>query len=105
MTEGIWISLIGSVCTLIGVIVSSYYGNKKQSKERANYQKENNRKIDDYKDVTLYRIKQLELKQEKYNNLQERIAKDEKITAKLDGAVDEIKCELKTIRDYIVNDK
>ena len=72
MSEAIWVSLIGSVCTLLGVIVSSYYGNKKQSK---------------------------------YNNLQERIAKDERITAKLDGAVDEIKCELKTIRDYIVNDK
>ena len=105
MTEAIWISLIGSLCTLIGVIVTAHYGNKKQSKERADSQAEYNKKIDDYKDVTLYRLKQLELKQEKYNNLQERIAKDEKITAKLDGAVDEIKNELKTIRDYIVKDK
>lgn len=105
METEVLVALIGSVCSLIGVIITSSLSNKKQSKERKCYQEDYDKKIDEYKDVTLYRIKQLEKKQEKYNKLQERIATDERVTAEIKGTLGEIKEEMKTIRNYITNDR
>lgn len=60
MDAGIWIAIISSACSLIGVIVTVAAGNSK----------------------TQYRIEQLEKKQDRYNNLQERMQ-----TAETDIAV------------------
>lgn len=56
------VAVITSLCTLIGVIVTVVYSNKKTEK-----------KLTEQTELTLYRIEQLELKQEKHNKLIERM--------------------------------
>ena len=51
MSAEIVVAIITGVCTLVGVIITVYYGNSK----------------------TLYRIEQLEKKQDKHNTLIERM--------------------------------
>lgn len=68
MSTEIWVAIIG----LVGVIITVLATNK----------------------VTLYRIGELEKKQDKYNHLQERTAKDER-----DIAV--IKEDIKSIKEKI----
>ena len=55
MSEAIIVALITGAVMLIGNIITAYYQNQK----------------------TIYRIEQLEKKQDKYNNLQERTLKAE----------------------------
>lgn len=81
MNAEIWVAIITSFCSLAGVIVTVSLGNKKNA-ERSKEQT----------DVTLYRIGELEKKQDKYNHLQERTWKDEQ-----DIAV--IKEDIKAIRE------
>lgn len=83
MSAEIWVAIITAVGSLAGVIVTVVLGNKKNEK-RQNEQTE----------VVLYRIGELEKKQDKYNHLQERTWKDEQ-----DIAV--IKEDLKAIRERI----
>lgn len=64
---------IPSLLSLIGVIVTAAFTNKKQNKHQRDY----NAKVDEYKDLTTYKIEQLEKKQDKYNNLQERTLRNE----------------------------
>lgn len=83
MSAEIWVAIITSVGSLMGVIVTVALGNKKNA-ERSKEQT----------DITLYRIGELEKKQDKYNHLQERTFRDEQ-----DIAV--IKEDLKSIRERI----
>ncbi len=69
MTEAVLVALITGAVMLIGNIVTAYYSNQK----------------------TLYRIEQLEKKQDKYNNLQERILANEKDIKHIYYELDEIK--------------
>lgn len=62
MTEGVLIATIPSVLSLVGVIVTVLYGNKKTTAA-----------VKEHTDVTLYRIKQLEKKQEIHNGVIERV--------------------------------
>ncbi len=55
MDAGIWVAIITGICTLAGVIVTVAVGNSK----------------------TIYRIEQLEKKQDKHNTLIERMYKAE----------------------------
>ena len=66
MSEGIIISIITSAFTFAGVVLTVLYGNKKT---RDN--------VKEHTDVTLYRIEQLEKKQDKHNTLIERMYKAE----------------------------
>lgn len=89
MDAGLWVTLIIGVatplCTLLGVIIANNKTSNKQSK-----------KIDDYKNLTVYRIEQLEAKQDKHNNHTERLYK-------LEGKVKEIADEMATVRDHLLN--
>lgn len=67
MTEGIIVSLITSVFALTGVVITALYGNKKTQKN-----------IKQQTDLTIYRIEQLETKQDKHNKLIERMYNVEK---------------------------
>ena len=67
MTPDIIVAIVTGVFTLCGTILAVCLGNKKtakQSKEQS--------------DLTLYRIGELEKKQDRYNHLQERTANVEK---------------------------
>lgn len=66
MTEGIIIALITSGISLIGVVITVIYGNKKTTKM-----------VKEQGDLTLYRIELLEKKQDKHNTLIERMYKVE----------------------------
>lgn len=65
MTQ-IIVAIVTGVFTLAGVIITVVYGNKKTSEN-----------IKQQTDVTLYRITQLERKQDKHNTLIERMYKVE----------------------------
>lgn len=69
MSEAIAVALITGAVMLIGNIVTAYYQNQK----------------------TLYRIEQLEKKQDKYNNLQERMLAAEKDIKHIYYEIDEMK--------------
>ena len=87
MSEGIWIAIITSLCSLAGIIITVVVGNKRNDEKNEKRQKEQT-------EVVLYRIGELEKKQDKYNHLQERTWKDEQ-----DIAV--MKEDLKAIRERI----
>lgn len=55
MDAGIWVAIISGVCSVVGVIITVAVGNNK----------------------TIYRIEQLEKKQDKHNTLIERMYKAE----------------------------
>lgn len=62
MSGDIWVAIITSGLSLIGVVVTVIYGNKKNAE-----------KVQEQTDLTLYRIAQLENKVNKHNNLIERM--------------------------------
>lgn len=66
MTEGIIISIITGVLALAGVIITAVINNKSTKKT-----------LKEQTDLTLYRIDQLEKKQDKHNTLIERMYKVE----------------------------
>lgn len=89
-----WAIIIVGGLELIGVIITVIWGNKKNAK-RSEKQTE----------VTLYRIGELEKKQEKYNNLQERVAKRELHDATYDERMKEIREDVKAIKKKIFKEQ
>lgn len=69
MNEAIIVAIITGAVMLIGNIITAYVQNQK----------------------TIYRIEQLEKKQDKYNNLQERVLANEKDIKHIYYEIDEIK--------------
>ena len=69
MSEAIIVALITGAVMLIGNIITAYYQNQK----------------------TIYRIEQLEKKQDKYNNLQDRTLAAEKDIKHIYYEIDEMK--------------
>lgn len=69
MSEAVIVALITGAVMLFGNIVTAYYQNQK----------------------TLYRIEQLEKKQDKYNNIQERILANEKDIKHIYHEIDDMK--------------
>lgn len=72
MTESIIIAIITSGLSLIGVVITVIYGNKKTTKA-----------VEEKTNLTLYRIAELEKKQDKHNNVIERMYKVEEDIAVL----------------------
>lgn len=72
MTEGIIIAIITAGLSLVGVIVTVVYGNKKTAST-----------VKAQTDLTIYRIEELEKKQDKHNNVIERMYKVEEDVALL----------------------
>ena len=88
MDSAIWVAIISGVLTLLGVIITVVYGNKKSAETTKGY-----------KDVTLYRIDQLERKVELHNNAVERLFIVEGKVRELEHTQKDIKKELREI-DY-----
>ena len=72
MNEAVIVALVTGGLMLIGNIITAYYTNQK----------------------TIYRIEQLEKKQDRYNNLQERILVNEKDIKHIYYEIDEIKRDI-----------
>lgn len=70
MTEGVIIAIITAGLSLVGVVVTAIYGNNKTAKT-----------VKAQTDLTLYRISELEKKQDKHNTLIERMYKVEEDVA------------------------
>lgn len=90
MSAEIWVAIITSGLSFLGVLVTVIWGNKKNektSKEQTN--------------LTLYRIGELEKKQEKYNHLQERVANRELHDEKYDERMREMRDDIKEIKKKI----
>lgn len=68
MSEAVIVAIVTGGVMLIGNIITAYYQNQK----------------------TLYRIEQLEKKQDKYNNLQERTLANEKDIKHIYYEIDEV---------------
>lgn len=66
MTEGIIIAIITAGLSLVGVVITVIYGNKKTAST-----------VKTQTDLTIYRIEQLEKKQDVHNGLIERMYKVE----------------------------
>lgn len=90
MTEDIIIALIGSGLSLVGVIITVVVGNHKNAKRSR-----------EQTDLTVYRIKELEKKQDKYNHLQERVAKMERHDAAVDAKINDMRDDIKDIKKMI----
>ena len=76
MSAEMWVAIITGAFTLAGVIITVSIGNSK----------------------TLYRIEQLEKKQDKYNHLQERVANIELHDAKYDQSVSQMCGDVRMIK-------
>lgn len=94
MNAGNWATIIVALIGLVGTIITVVWGNKKNA-ERSKEQTE----------VTLYRIGQLEKKQEKYNCLQERVANREMHDAKYDERIQEMRDDIKQIKKKIFKEQ
>lgn len=66
MDTAIVVAIITGLFTLVGTMATVHAGNKKQAKQ-----------LKEQSDLTIYRIKELEKKQDKYNHLQERTMNNE----------------------------
>lgn len=76
MTEGIIVSLITGILSILGVIITVAFGNKKTSAQ-----------LKEQTNVTIYRIDQLEKKVEKHNNVIERVYNLEKNEAVIEEEI------------------
>ena len=83
MSAEIWVAIITSAFSFTGVLVTVIWGNKKHTKTS-----------EKQTEVTLYRIGELEKKQDRYNHLQERTFRYER-----DIAV--IKEDIKAVKERI----
>lgn len=76
MSAEVWAAIIAGVASVVGIIITVIATNK----------------------VTLYRIGELEKKQEKYNHLQERVANREMHDIKYDERMQEMRDDIKQIK-------
>ena len=94
MSAGNWVTIIVALIGLAGTIITVVWGNKKNEDRSKKQQEASDARSKEQTDLIVYRIKQLEKKQDKYNHLQERTFKDEQ-----DIAV--MKEDIKAIRERI----
>lgn len=93
MSAEIWVAIITSVASVVGVVITVIWGNKKSEKTSKKQT-----------DLTLYRIGELEKKQDKYNHLQERVAKMERHDAGVDAKLEDMRTNLRDIKNRLFND-
>lgn len=94
MTADNWTTIAVAAMTLLGVIFTAIWNNK-QSKKRSEDQKKYTK---EQTDLTLYRVGELEKKQDKYNHLQERVAKMEAHDSGVDAKIEDMRSDLKSIK-------
>lgn len=83
MSAEIWTAIIAGFASVVGIIITVIATNK----------------------VTLYRIGELEKKQEKYNHLQERVANREMHDVKYDERMEEMRDDIKQIKKKIFKEQ
>lgn len=83
------VALITGLFTLIGVVITVVYGNKQTAK-----------KIQATSNLTLYRLEQVEKKQDKHNNLIERMFKTERHDAVVDEEIKVINHRIEDLEEY-----
>ena len=79
----IWVAVVTGLFTFAGVLVTTIWGNKKNAKS-----------TEDYKNLTVYRIEQLEKKQDLHNHAVERLFRAEGNITELQHDVRDIKNKL-----------
>lgn len=94
MSVEVAVAIIAGAFSFAGTLITVIVGNKKNEKRS---QKQT--------DLTLYRIQQLEEKQDKYNHLQERVAKMEIHDAKVDTKMEDIRGDIKDIKKKLFNEQ
>lgn len=83
MSAEILTAIIAGLASVVGIIITVIATNK----------------------VTLYRIGELEKKQEKYNHLQERVANREMHDVKYDERMEEMRDDIKQIKKKIFKEQ
>lgn len=89
MTEGIIIAIITAGLSLVGVVVTVVYGNKKTANT-----------VKSQTDLTIYRIEQLEKKQDIHNGVIERVYKVEEDIALLKEQYKVAKHRVSDLEEY-----
>lgn len=95
MEATIWVAIITQIGAVVGVIITVLWGNKKQAKNNKDYNDNINKSIEGYKDLTVYRIEQLEKKQDLHNKVIERVFIGEGKIAELQHEMKDVKRELR----------
>lgn len=89
MSADIIVAIVAGAFTFLGTLATVLVGNKKAVKES----QKTSAKIEEQTELTLYRIKELEKKQNQHNNLIER-------TFILEGEVRELKHEVHDLKGF-----
>lgn len=92
-----WITLVGVILTFLGTVIAVVWGNKKNESRTV----EQKKFMEDQTNLTLYRINQLEEKQNKHNNLIERVFKLEGDDSQHTKDIKEIKHGIEQINERI----
>lgn len=100
MTEGILIATIPSVLSLVGVIVTVIYGNKKTTKATTAAAEKTEAAVKQHTDVTIYRIEQLEKKQDIHNGVIERVYNLEKSVELLQAMSKDASKQISNLAEY-----
>lgn len=94
MGAEIWVAIITTAGAVVVAVLGAIYSNKQTRKE-----------IKAQSDLTLYRIGELETKQDKYNHLQERVAKMEIHDASVDAKITDMRDDIKEIKRIVSSQK
>lgn len=92
-----WVTLFLGILTFLGTVFTVIWGNKKNESRTI----EQKQFMKDQTDLTLYRINQLEEKQNKHNNLIERVFKLEGDDSQHTKDIKEIKHGIEQINERI----
>ena len=91
MTAGNWVTIIVALIGLVGTLITVAFGNKKNEERSAKRQEAYRKNAEEQTALILYRIGELEKKQDKYNHLQERTFKDEQEIAVIKSDIKSLK--------------
>lgn len=105
MTANLWVSLIVGIAGPLATILVVLLSNKKNEQKQNQSDGKINKKVDEYKEVTLYRIDQLEKKQDIHNGIIERVYVGEGNILELQHDIRDVKNRLDNIQRQIDNIK
>lgn len=105
MSAGNWVTIIVALIGLAGTIVTVVWGNKKNEDRSKKQQEASDARSKEQTELIVYRIGELEKKQEKYNHLQERVANREMHDVKYDERMQEMRDDIKQIKRKIFKEQ
>ena len=100
MTENVLIATIPPLLSLIGVIVTVVYGNKKTTKATAEAAQKTEAAVKEHTDITLYRLDQVEKKQDIHNGVIERVYNLEKTVELLQAKTEDASKQINNLEKY-----